>query len=354
MGEGKLRKILVIRIDFLGDMVCTTPLLHALRTRWPQAEIHVLANKYNAPVLDNNNDVNKIHYYVYSKNLQKNLRPGFFNSLIERFRLIIKLRKLKFDLLIIPNGGMNKNSISFAKQLNVPDCRWHNADTEFDDRIKNHVATRTVEHEAFSGFKLLPELAKPDLDQLRLCIYPRTDLISAWRERFNGKSKPRVGFFVSNNSADRRWAWDKWQELTEKLAEAYEIIIFHSPQEIFPLSWRDGVGVQRILTPTIPDLLAAMTQLNLVVAADSAPVHFSSALQIPVVALFEPRPEKYLRWYPVGVRNIILHEGKRVNDISVQSVFSAVKELLSGNHFNVSCPDNTQQSQQAEIADCIA
>jgi len=51
------RRILVIRIDFLGDMLCTTAFLRALKQRWPHAELHVLANKYNAAVLPGNPDV---------------------------------------------------------------------------------------------------------------------------------------------------------------------------------------------------------------------------------------------------------------------------------------------------------
>ena len=344
MLQEKVRRILVIRIDFLGDMVCTTPLLHALRSHWPQAEIHVLANKYNAAVLDNNSDVDKIHYYVYSKNHQKNIRPGFFNALIDRFRLITTLRKLKFDLLIIPNGGVNKNSIRFAKLLRIADCRWHNADTEFDDRVQAHVATRTMEHEALSGFKLLPELTKPDAAQLRLRIYPRTDLVTLWGKRLKHKPKPKIGLFVSNNSAERRWSWDKWQALTEKLAGPYEIIIFVSPRDHFSFSWMKGDDVQRVSTPTISDLAAAMTHLNLIVSADSAPIHFASALQIPVVALFEARPEKYQRWYPLGVKHILLYEGRRVEDISVQSVSTAVEELVKEIHTNASWRRNIKKS----------
>nr|WP_276551486.1 glycosyltransferase family 9 protein [Erwinia mallotivora] len=328
MGGEKIRRILVIRIDFLGDMVCTTPFLHSLRKRWPEAEIHVLANKYNASVLDNNPDVDVVHHYVYSKHYHKNLRAGFLNSLTDRIRLISKLRKLKFNFLIIPNGGVNKNAINFSKQLNISDCRWHNADTEFDDRNPLHVTTRPVVHEVLSGYKLVPELEIPDPITLR--IYPQQDLKTKWQHYFNNKQRRRVGLFVSNNSYERQWAWDKWKSLAKSLAPDYEVIIFHSPEEKFPADWGDMAGVYRVSTQTIPDLIAAMTCIDLSVSADSAPVHLSCALNIPVVALFESRPEKYLRWYPLGVNNILLHEGNIVNDISVHRVLMAVKELLSG------------------------
>lgn len=70
------------RIDFLGDMVCTTALLHALKQRWPAAEIHVLANKYNQSVLARNPDVSVVHTYVYSKQCERNQRPGRLMALL--------------------------------------------------------------------------------------------------------------------------------------------------------------------------------------------------------------------------------------------------------------------------------
>ncbi|MEI2265790.1 glycosyltransferase family 9 protein [Erwinia sp. CGal63] len=323
-----MRRILVIRIDFLGDMVCTTPLLQALKTRWPQAEIHVLANKYNASVLDNNPAIARVHHYVYSKNYEKNIRPGFLNYLKDRVKLILTLRGMKFDLLVIPNGGMNKNAINFARQLNVADCRWHNADTEFDDRVEAHVATRPLLHEALSGFMLVPELGKPDIRQLRPYVFPCEKQSAYWQHYLGEKRKPRLGLFVSNKSAERRWPLQKWQLLSERFAENCEIIVVLSPQETLADEWQRNNSVRCITTQTVAGLIAAMTQLDIVISADSAPVHLASALQIPLVALFESRPEKYRRWHPLGVQSVLLHQGRQVSDIAVDAVCSAVTKLL--------------------------
>ena len=75
------------------------------------------------------------------------------------------------------------------------------------------------------------------------------------------------------------------------------------------------------------ELIAAVSLLDMVISADSAPIHISSALQIPVVALFESRPEKYLRWFPL-TRHILLHAGLQVEDIAVDTVEAAARQLL--------------------------
>jgi ADP-heptose:LPS heptosyltransferase len=323
-----MKRILVIRIDFLGDMVCTTALLHAIKQRWPDAEIHVLANSYNAPVLERNPDVSAVHPYVYSKETQRNRRPGMLNAIVQRLALLWRLRRLGLDLVVIPNGGMHKNSIQFARQLGVADCRWHTFASEFDDRNKEHVASRVMRHEALSGFSLLPELGPVEASSLRLFIYPEPQLQAACRERLGPGTKPRIGMFVSNKSDYRQWPWMNWKELASKLATQAEILIFHDPQDRVMDNDPTAATMRWISTPTVTDLTAAMSQLDLVISADSSPVHIGAALQIPVVALFENRPEKYLRWYPLGVPHVIVHAGAQVRTIQVDAVHAAAQSLL--------------------------
>lgn len=57
-------------------------------------------------------------------------------------------------------------------------------------------------------------------------------------------------------------------------------------------------------------------------------MHLASALGVPVAALFEDRPEKYLRWHPLGVPHVILRAGATVDAIGVDAVERAVNHLL--------------------------
>ncbi len=322
-----MQRILVIRIDFLGDMVCTTALLHSLKQRWPAAEIHVLANKYNQAVLARNPAVSAVHNYVYSKQCERNQRSGRLAALLDRLALILRLRRLRFDLLLIPNGGMSKNSIQFAKQLNVVDCRWHTAESEFDDRNPDHIANRPIRHEVLAGFALMPELGRVNIEALKLHIYPDTKLQAKWRAELGKQKRPRVGLFISNKSSQRRWSGEKWQQLAQKLSDEAEMMILYDPLDPTSAQQLAGFNGQCLLTPCINEFVAAMSLLDLVISADSSPVHISSALQIPVVALFESRPEKYQRWYSL-VRHVLLHAGPQVEDITVDAVETAARSLL--------------------------
>ncbi|WP_269505522.1 glycosyltransferase family 9 protein [Burkholderia sp. IMCC1007] len=331
MANGKpTGRILVIRIDFLGDMLCTTAFLGELKQRWPDAELHVVANRYNAAALAGNPHVHTIHTYVYSRQCERNDRPGRMRAFFDRLRLVRRLRRLRFDLVVVPNGGMHRSSVQLARQLGAKDCRWHDADSEFDDRKPEHVATRPMCHEALSGFRLVPELGRTDLDGLVLSVYPDRALQDTWFRLLGPRTQPRVGLFVSNKAAERRWPAERWCELGRRLAPFADVIVFRDPAGAADAdrdAWRD-VKARHVTPSSVAELTAAASLLDAIVSADSAPVHLASALGVPVAALFEDRPEKYLRWHPLGVPHTILRAGATVDAIGVDALERAVRHLL--------------------------
>lgn len=242
--------------------------------------------------------------------------------------LIFKLRKSKFDMGVIPNGGMHKNSINFLRQLNISDVRWHTRKTEFDDRNENHVLNRAIMHECLSGFKLLPELNTPETDRLNFDIYPCADLRRHWLSKTESAKGGKVGLFVSNKSDERKWDVSRWINLMCLLDGKADFFIFHTPEDSIGSEFSDS-GATIMNTVSVQDMVAATSCMDLVVSADSAPVHLSSALHIPVVALFENRPEKYLRWYPVGVEYRLLKGERIVNDIEPDKVAEAINYFLT-------------------------
>ncbi|HEF5870271.1 TPA: glycosyltransferase family 9 protein [Burkholderia cenocepacia] len=351
MANGKpTQRILVIRIDFLGDMLCTTAFLGALKARWPDAELHVVANRYNAAALAGNPNVHTIHTYVYSRQCERNDRPGRMRAFFDRLRLVRRLRRLRFDLVIVPNGGMHRSSVQFARQLRAKDCRWHDAETEFDDRKPEHVSRRPMCHEALSGFRLVPELGCADLDRLELSVHPDRALQEVWHRLLGARTKPRVGLFVSNKAVERRWPADRWRDLGERLAPVADVIVFRDPaiggHATADDGWRD-VNARHVAPSSVAELMAAASLLDAIVSADSAPVHLASALGVPVAALFEDRPEKYLRWHPLGVPHVILRAGPTVDAIGVDAVERAVRHLLSHADHRDEAPAGTTLAQRA-------
>jgi len=64
----KSRKVLVVQMAKLGDMVCTTPMFRAVKGKYPDCEVIVVGNKINKDILEGNSDVNK--YIVFNNFLR--------------------------------------------------------------------------------------------------------------------------------------------------------------------------------------------------------------------------------------------------------------------------------------------
>ena len=58
-------KILIVRRDNIGDLICTLPLVSSLRKLFPKGRIDILVNSYSAAVVSRHPDIDNV--YVYTK-----------------------------------------------------------------------------------------------------------------------------------------------------------------------------------------------------------------------------------------------------------------------------------------------
>ncbi|HMG60523.1 MAG TPA: hypothetical protein VK583_12390, partial [Burkholderiales bacterium] len=83
--EAARPRILVIRRDNIGDLVCTTPLIFALRERFPLAHIAALVNTYNEPVLSGNAAIDAV--YAYEKGKHRGEKRSIVSVYADRLNL---------------------------------------------------------------------------------------------------------------------------------------------------------------------------------------------------------------------------------------------------------------------------
>ena len=53
-------RILFIQLGRIGDMILSTPVFRAIKEKYPDAEINVIAGRHNYSVISNNPRINKI------------------------------------------------------------------------------------------------------------------------------------------------------------------------------------------------------------------------------------------------------------------------------------------------------
>ncbi len=108
-----MKNILIIRRDNIGDLVCTTPLIEGVKIAYPDAKVYLLINKVSQDVVKNNPHLEKV--FVYKKAKHKSKNETTLGVYFERLMIFLKLRKIKFDAVILANPVPCKYSLRLAK-----------------------------------------------------------------------------------------------------------------------------------------------------------------------------------------------------------------------------------------------
>ncbi|MGR8980123.1 MAG: putative lipopolysaccharide heptosyltransferase III [Gammaproteobacteria bacterium] len=91
----RIKRILVIKLQHLGDVLLTTPLFGVLKQQYPQIEIDVLIYQETAPVLEANPHIRHIH--AVDRSWKK---KGIRFQLQREYRLLRELQRNRYDLII--------------------------------------------------------------------------------------------------------------------------------------------------------------------------------------------------------------------------------------------------------------
>lgn len=159
-------KILVIKRDKLGDLLLATPMLEHLRASLPGAEIHLLANDYNAWVVDGNPDIDC--RWVYPR-----VRNGRSVSLVAAMRLLAQgfsLRRQRFDWVIVANGEDSARAIARGTAVRARRTVAYCNDHAHYPRVTDPLP---VQHQMHEMDRMLAMLAPLGVAPATGRLYPR-------------------------------------------------------------------------------------------------------------------------------------------------------------------------------------
>jgi heptosyltransferase III len=334
-------KFVVIRRDNIGDLVCTTPLIHALREKFPDASIYALVNSYNKPALKNNPDIDRI--YAYTKTKHRNSDQSVISVIWDRLMMLWELRRERIDYVIIAGAHFLPRGLKLAKALRP---RHIIGFTESGNSKSQQIDTGipytldTPMHEAEDIFRLLKPLGikgKPGPMQ----IYPDQALLKSVRIHFDA-TRPVIGIHISARKSSNRWQEEKFIQLIRRLYQENEHLqfaLFWSPgDENNPHHPGDDQKAERIINslndiplqplPTyrLEELISFMDICDTMICSDGGALHIAAALGKPIVCFFGTSDAS--RWYPWGVPHVLLQTDSRdVADISVDQVYQAYLSL---------------------------
>jgi ADP-heptose:LPS heptosyltransferase len=342
-------RILVIRRDNIGDLVCTTPLLAGLRARYPQAHIAALVNSYNGAVLDGNPEIDAVHTYTKLKHRL----PGEsrFGILLGRLRMLMLLRREPFDYIVLAKAGFDRQGLIQARQLRRRHIVGFTKPGETATRLIT-VPVPGMDYSYTHEVEIMKRLAGAmDAHDAGgpLRVYPDSARMQAWRSRLPalGERGGRrwLAAHISAREPSRRWPAERWVELLRRLTaeERTGAVLIWAPgpaddprhpgddeKAAAIMAEVDGTKVLRAPTLELADLIAVLGLCDAFIGADGGAMHLAAAAGLPCVALFENLEDKKRHWHPWRVpHEMVFPATREVSDISVEQVIRASQRLLA-------------------------
>ena len=323
-------KILVIRRDNIGDLVCTTPLIASIRQRHPEGWIGALVNSYNAPVLDGNPDLDEV--FVYTKVKHRARGQSVPGILWRRLAMMRRLRAMRLDDVIIATTSPQPRVAMQARWLKPKRLIGFGNVEGLDVSLPTDSEGR---HEVEDVFRVASIYGIDD-------VPPACRVLAPAAPRGEGLT---VGIHISARKPSQRWPAERFAQTIRSIAGQGPVrfVLLWSPgAEDNPLHPGDDAkagavqgltGSDAIVearpTATLAELIAALAGCDALICADGGAMHLAAGLGLPIVCLFGDSGAG--RWRPWGVPYRLLQKPSReVTSIGVDEVVAAFSELRAG------------------------
>ena len=301
------RKILVIRLSALGDVVLTTPAVRLLSQKYPDAEIHWLTE---APYVSMLSEIPGIRPLGYDK---RGTDSGFRGLLNLRKRLKAQNYDLVVDLQNKPKTAFlrtaGKRAVAFRKRTF----------TESLASLFGRGALLKGPHSAQALAEALFPLGivLPDDESSRAqALMPKLFVSGAMDAEADSQgipcraaasspgAKPLVGLAPGARWETKRWPGENFAALAKKFEEkGAQILLIGARGDRDEFDRIRGIldnpeNCFDTAELSVGGLCGAVSRCSLVISGDSGPAHIAAAFGIPTLAIFGPTDPA--RWAPRG------------------------------------------------------
>jgi predicted lipopolysaccharide heptosyltransferase III len=292
-------RILLVRLRQIGDVVFTTPAVHALRARFPDAHLTYIVEPAAAPIVAHNPHLNEVIVAP---------RAGGVRGLVDDLALGRRLRAQRYDVAIDFHGGPRASLLTWLSGAplrigyEVLGRGWM-----YTQRVARPRALRP-RHSVENQWDLLAPLgvAPPDRSAYPVEMPADAAVAAAIDARLTlagvGAGEPLVVIHVSAGNPFRRWPAAQFIALVAALAaddDQRRIVVTSGPSE---QDAAGGViaGAQQELGPararqvlscgefSLAELRALLDRASLYIGGDSGPLHVAATTRVPIVGLYGP------------------------------------------------------------------
>lgn len=315
----KPKKILLIRLDRLGDLVLTLPVIENLKLHYPDARLTVLVRPYLGDLARLVRQIDEVIVY-----------EGFIPT-------VWKLRPHRFDIAIDMLFDYTLRSAAVAILSGAP------RRVGFSGGFRERLFTDAVSVDAAGR-----SMVDINLEMMKVLSVPVK--VRSPRLALEGTKKTPRRIVVLHPGAhypSQRWSAARFADVARKIEEAYDVdvIVVGGADEkdlVRGIMERlKDIGVKSAL-PDMAGLAYLLARSSLLICNNSGPLHLAAALGVPTISMMGPTDPDL--WRPHGRDNIVLrkplecmpcrHAKCRAHPcmdmITADEVFDKVKEVLDG------------------------
>ena len=282
--------ILIVRPDGIGDVMLSLPVATQLRQLVPGVRIGFLTSPTVAPLLDYHPDVDYVRTVRLTDSM-KELRHAFSEG-VDAAIFLKPFRRLMWAAWVagVPirvATGYRWYSLLANRPIYEHRSEFSKHESEYNVAMLCGLGLRPQSVSA-------PRLALTQAEQ------------AAGASRWVELPSPKIVVHPGGFSA-RRWRLEHYRDLVSTLIDrGYGVVLTGSDQE--------RIEFQKVLPGALPsgsadymgklslrELMSVIANAHVVVSGATGPAHVAAALNIPTVALFDPRRNNLpVRWRPLG------------------------------------------------------
>ncbi len=322
----KIGKILVVRQDDrIGNLILTTPLLSALRKRFPQAQIWYVASKTFHTLFSSSSLMDRI---LVAKKKQYIFHP------LSLIWFIRKIRKEKFDLAFDASNESNF-SLNNSFLVYLSGAKFRIGYLKPQSRLFLNLEVppfQVCRHAAEMHLDLLRYLVGDvPSEPLNVEINPqrKIDAEKYLKEKGVESDDILVGMHIGGRG-EKRWQMENFQNLADWITDSFDakVIFLWGPEEkniVNKLHPKAGKQMVADLLP-LPLLSALIKRCNIFISPDTGAMHLSAAVGTPTLALFLNSDP--VMFGPAGDKNRIIKSDNGIISVEkVKDVFGDMMQL---------------------------
>lgn len=301
-----MKKILVVRYKFIGDMVLTVPFLRNLRYMYPDAQIDILVAPNSGEIIENCPYVNKFIYLYAKKNENGKLKKKSF------FDYVNEIKKEKYDKAYVLKRSFSSALLCFLAGIKErigfsTECRSFLLTKKIKyDKIR-HESLCFLDVLEADGFKVKDNYLENWIKEENT-----SKVKQLFKENSIQENIKKAVVNVTATNPGKIWDINNFAQIIEYLSNEknvqviyigapsdkiiYEHIPFKNALKIKPVNLCGQVSLQ--------DSLALLKEVDFVIGNDSGNLHMASSVGTKVIGLYGPMP--FDKWKALGEGHILL------------------------------------------------